>query len=787
MAFVEGKPVSKPRVRAFTLILFGLLPGIDRPGLALAEDIGSEGAAGWHPSLFQESAYDADLLALPGNDVRHQAGYRVPAVPPLVTRLLASPESAFAIAETLARPGAGLRPANPIRPRALLAALRRLEATLPAPPNGAARDSWRQAMTTAPDPAAAPLRFPPGWSELAPGRLLALVERVTGAIGHAADPADLAPLTAGWPRHWGPVVIGSAAADHHDFQGGLLIDPGGDDTYSLADPVPGGVALIIDLAGDDRYRGAATAAFGIAVTIDHRGNDTYLPARESTGATGPAAALGGLALLVDLAGDDDYRGGRFALAAAVMGVAQLIDLKGDDRYHVTARGQGFAGPRGLAMLADFAGDDNYIAGGLADPYHRRGGGLSYAQGVGLGRRGDAGGGIGILHDRAGDDNFDAEMIAQGAASFLGLGVLHDQGGDDRYRAARYGQGQASHGAIGVLHDRAGDDDYVLSVGVGQGMGLDAAIGILRDDQGDDAYRAGDLAQGASRGVGAGILVDRQGDDRYALAAPGDGWGRGRPSRLLPVPAWRIDHHGSDSVRLSDRPLPEPASGWPAGGPFHGQDRALPPPPRPACPQPSPDAAPFDTALLARAAPLLGSGPQARAAFTALIRALPERLDILLQTLPTGRIGLTANLRRIVECYLATADDRGRKAVRERLLAALEAGAPHDLLIAGLLRRTRPDPGTAGHWAARFARHPNCALRAEARYLIVAAGKRRMPRHAWPSGLDDPCRQVQAAALYHIAWLQGRRRARLSLARSGALPASLRPLVEIGRAGPEFAG
>ena len=98
--------------------------------------------------------------------------------------------------------------------------------------------------------------------------------------------------------------------------------------------------------------------------------------------------------------------------------------------------------------------------------------------MGLGGRSSLGGGIGILRDDAGDDRYEAEMFAQGAAYFFGAGLLWDRGGEDRYSAIRYAQGCGVHQAAGILRDEAGNDRYALAVGVGQGMGLDQSVGLF---------------------------------------------------------------------------------------------------------------------------------------------------------------------------------------------------------------------------------------------------------------------------------------------------------------------
>jgi len=197
-----------------------------------------------------------------------------------------------------------------------------------------------------------------------------------------------------------------------------------------------------------------------------------------------------------------------------------------------------------------------------NPFGREGG-LSFAQGAASGYRGEPGdhpalgGGIGILRDERGDDEYVAEMFAQGLGYYYGVGLLWDGGGNDRYRAVRYAQGNGAHQAVGVLRDEAGDDRYELAVGVGQGMGLDLAVGALLDAAGNDAYQAGLLAQGSATANGIGLLADGGGDDLWRMTQGTDlrSWGHaewycGLPSAGLFLHQGRaqFDRAGAPAVR-----------------------------------------------------------------------------------------------------------------------------------------------------------------------------------------------------------------------------------------------
>ncbi len=141
--------------------------------------------------------------------------------------------------------------------------------------------------------------------------------------------------------------------------------------------------------------------------------------------------------------------------------------------------------------------------------------LTLGQGFGYGSRPDLSGGIGLLHDLAGNDSYSADIYGQGAAYWWALGALVDRAGNDRYTAWQYAQGAGIHLAAGLLLDLGGQDVYV-SRGVSQGCGHDLALGMLLDQAGDDSYLAWDLSQGAGSANGTGLLLDEAGNDLYAM-------------------------------------------------------------------------------------------------------------------------------------------------------------------------------------------------------------------------------------------------------------------------------
>jgi len=336
----------------------------------------------------------------------------------------------------------------------------------------------------------------------------------------------------------GEVVVGSPGDDSYDAGALLFVDPGGSDTYvgcaAVADSLR--ISICLDLRGDDRYTEThARANSGVAILLDVSGDDVYVGGDRVQG-----SAAAGIAVLVDGKGDDSYRSEVAAQGFGLFGVGVLCDRDGDDSYSGDLLVQGVGAPRGVGILADGGGGDRYEAGGRYRDFREPPSYQSMAQGFGFGVRTSASGGVGMLYDAGGDDAYQAETFAQGSAHWGGTGLLVDSSGNDTYIAHRFAQGCGSHLSAGGLLDVSGDDRYRLW-GVGQGCGHDLSVGILADRAGDDTYDAFQLAQGAARSNGIGILDDGEGGDTY-IGREADTQGYGHPAR----------HYGSIGV-LIDRP------------------------------------------------------------------------------------------------------------------------------------------------------------------------------------------------------------------------------------------
>ena len=335
---------------------------------------------------------------------------------------------------------------------------------------------------------------------------------------------------------WGWVLIGDRGDNFYGEDAALIVDLGGDDVYfnNSGSPVfvPDGgsleqlspVGVLIDYDGDDHYLGNAWGSIGsglggVGLLLDLKGDDLYHGSQLTQG-----AAFCGVGVLWDQKGNDEYLAQDEAQGAAFFGAGMLLDGRGSDLYSAAQMSQAFGGSRGFGLLYDKRGDDRYLADRkVPSSYGTRGVYRGWSQGVGRGIRGFAAGGIGLLLDSDGDDDYQAGNFSQGTEYFFALGLLVDRRGNDLYRGSRYCQGASAHQAVGVLLEGDGDDSYLGGQGANQGGAWDASVSILEDRAGDDRYEGQGLSQGAAAMNGVGLLFDWGGRDRYfSTSGQGDG-------------------------------------------------------------------------------------------------------------------------------------------------------------------------------------------------------------------------------------------------------------------------
>jgi len=339
--------------------------------------------------------------------------------------------------------------------------------------------------------------------------------------------------------------IHPAGANNAAVSVAVHIDLGGADTYGY-DERDGGTDQLLpaDIAG--RYDGDFDAnfgdfalsregrqgagRFGVGMLFDYGGDDDiYRSLRMSQG-----YGHLGLGALYDDGGDDSYDGEGGVQGAGILGIGLLIDAGGNDAYNTFTYSQGFGYSQGVGIAWDGGGDDVWFANpgktedsGLTIYYSPQlpgNGNNSFVQGAGYGYRADGvdtwlSGGIGVLRDVDGDDDYTASVFSQGTGYWQGTGYLIDGGGNDNYDAHYYAQGGAAHYAVGGLFD-AGEGDDKINVGMSSnsmhvGAGHDYSVGVHVNDGGDDEYVYGSLGAGASNCQGVGLFVDNGGSDTYS--------------------------------------------------------------------------------------------------------------------------------------------------------------------------------------------------------------------------------------------------------------------------------
>ena len=226
------------------------------------------------------------------------------------------------------------------------------------------------------------------------------------------------------------------------------------------------------------------------------------------------SAVGGVGLLIDMAGNDRYRGLRRVQGQALGGVGILLDRAGKDDYHAAMWAQGFGGPLGFGVIDDLAGDDHYYCGGMwrTSYYPTTPGYEAWGQGIGAGlrqcgqrrHRRHPGRVMGTTFTstttsgKAGDTGSVRVSPAISAAT-IAVWVEHGRNTTASQRTqgmfARFTCGLGCHYALGFCFDDEGNDTYGGTI-MGLGHAWDCSNGFLFDFAGDDHYEAtGGLTQG----------------------------------------------------------------------------------------------------------------------------------------------------------------------------------------------------------------------------------------------------------------------------------------------------
>lgn len=343
---------------------------------------------------------------------------------------------------------------------------------------------------------------------------------------------------------WGRIILGGTGrAWHREMDAAFLLDLGGNDFYtgnaggSRGFELP--ISICVDLAGNDAYESTEAAcqgsgSLGIGVLVDLAGDDQYIAKQ-----WGQGTGYFGLGWVDDLDGRDIWRGRTFCQGVGLFGAGFLLDRAGDDRYEGDCQVQGVGLARGIGLLRDSAGNDEFYAKGLYPTGYGDAGIFdAWSQGVGIGFRTVASGGLGMLLDGGGRDRMEAGNFSQGGGYYYALGICRAFGREgDTYIGSRYNQGFTAHQAAGAFLEDGGDDLYTTRQAVAQGLAWDECITLFVDAGGNDTYQGGGgFSLGASAHNSVCLFVDRGGVDRYDYA-PGPGLAGGN------------DYHGGRSLSV----------------------------------------------------------------------------------------------------------------------------------------------------------------------------------------------------------------------------------------------
>jgi hypothetical protein len=269
-------------------------------------------------------------------------------------------------------------------------------------------------------------------------------------------------------------------------------------------------ALIIDLGGNDLYKGEIASGTNgkCSIVLDLDGNDVYL-GQDCTQACG----IWGIGILFDFKGNDIYRAGCCSQGAGVFGMGLLIDGGGTDSY----LGEQFvqaASSMGWGALLDLDGEDMYQC------HHS---GQAYSGTLGISCLCDIKGNDKYISGAKAPDPREKDMnqsYSQGFALGIrnltagGFALLADRSGNDLYQCQYFGQGASYWMGVGILYDESGKDIYVARR-YAQGAGIHYSFGVLMDVGGNDHTFSWGASQGCGHDYGMGILVNEAGNDTYA--------------------------------------------------------------------------------------------------------------------------------------------------------------------------------------------------------------------------------------------------------------------------------
>ncbi|MFN2543628.1 MAG: hypothetical protein ABR600_03515 [Actinomycetota bacterium] len=302
---------------------------------------------------------------------------------------------------------------------------------------------------------------------------------------------------------------------------GMLIDPIGDDTYSIVNDAQhsrsGGVGVSLSASAGAQGQGDG-AVGGVGVFLDGAGNDTYRMTSTVTGASAGCAGhgegfLGGSGTFVDGAGNDTYS----LQARSLPKAAVLTDDDGNEtpitQYgSVGIAAQGFGFFAGAGLFSDGGGTDSFsdtatLVGSPpdADPVYMPGAAPNLPNAAVTGQGVGVFAGAAFFLEGVGTTTYTnvataeptptqvtgvmASVLGQGAGA-IGSAVMSDAGGDDTYSNTATTESSVARTAVDGCIDCGGEVDSVAGV-----VNLDvdgwggAGTGLLDDASGNDTFTA----------------------------------------------------------------------------------------------------------------------------------------------------------------------------------------------------------------------------------------------------------------------------------------------------------
>ncbi|HAF07186.1 MAG: hypothetical protein XD76_0795 [candidate division TA06 bacterium 32_111] len=307
---------------------------------------------------------------------------------------------------------------------------------------------------------------------------------------------------------------GSLATGLKGFGG--VVDFEGDDRYFGKNFDLGcgifGIGFIYDVKGNDIYQSdfatVGSGFSGLGFIIDNDGNDSYISKGYSQG----FGFTKGIGFIYDKNGNDFYlvqngiidhrevdyhshlsQGFGFGIRdIASGGVGIILDLKGNDIYKGEYFVQGSSYWFSFGLLYDSTGNDTYSS--------RR-----YSQGAGTHFT------TGVLIDREGDDSHYSWGVSMGCGHDFSSGFLFDYKGNDLYLSDWLSIGSGNANGNGILIDFEGDDFYSAQnkdcMGYGNFYRNTFSIGILFDKDGKDLYNGKNLKTNVRSDLG--VLIDEK--------------------------------------------------------------------------------------------------------------------------------------------------------------------------------------------------------------------------------------------------------------------------------------